>query len=150
MGNSGRFPQERPAATASSYPILIYYKVHAGSFHVSIIHRTLTWTTLSLTCLRDPYYACVYAPGVGHTDSESAEHFRLGQFSQMFIVLLTQTGFEPLVFGAGVRATPSPLRKTHPEITGLEHSLLLSYYYHYYDHISIIIIIVFLLSYYYH
>ena len=28
-------------------------KVHAGSFRVSVIHRTLTWTTGSLTCVCD-------------------------------------------------------------------------------------------------
>ena len=28
-------------------------KVHAGSFHVSAIHWTRTWTTGALTCVRD-------------------------------------------------------------------------------------------------
>ena len=37
-----------------------YYKVHARSFHVSIIHQILKWTTASLTCVRDHSYACVY------------------------------------------------------------------------------------------
>ena len=33
------------------YPVL---QVHAGSFRVSVIHRTLTWTTGSVTsCVRD-------------------------------------------------------------------------------------------------
>ena len=40
-------------------------KVHAGSFCVSIIHRTLTWTIGSLTCVRDYSYACVYTQGLG-------------------------------------------------------------------------------------
>ena len=40
-------------------------KVHAGSFRVSIIHRTLTWTTGSLMCIRDYCYACVYTRGLG-------------------------------------------------------------------------------------
>ena len=35
-------------------------KVSAGSFRVSVIHRTLTWTTGSFTCVRDHSYACVY------------------------------------------------------------------------------------------
>ena len=51
--------------------------MHAGSFHVSIIHRTPTWTTVSLTCVRDhsEMHACVYVhTGVGHTDRESAQH----------------------------------------------------------------------------
>ena len=32
MGNSGRFPQGKPAATVSRYPTLIDDKVHAGSY----------------------------------------------------------------------------------------------------------------------
>ena len=45
MGNLDRFPQGKPAATASHYSTLINYKVHAGSFSISVIHQTLTWTT---------------------------------------------------------------------------------------------------------
>ena len=37
------------------YPVL---QVHAGSFRVSVIHRTLKWTIGSLTCVRDYSYAC--------------------------------------------------------------------------------------------
>ena len=33
-----------------------------GYFGVSIVHRTLTWTTGSLTCVRD-LFACVYTRG---------------------------------------------------------------------------------------
>ena len=33
------------------------------------------WTTRSLTCVCDRSCACVYTQGVGHTDSESAQHF---------------------------------------------------------------------------
>ena len=45
-----------------------------GSFRVSAIHQTPTWTT-SLTCVRDHSYLCVYThTGIGHTDSESAQH----------------------------------------------------------------------------
>ena len=40
-------------------------KVQAGSFRVSVIHRTLTWTTGSLTCVRGYSYACVYTRGLG-------------------------------------------------------------------------------------
>ena len=47
MGNSGCFPRGKPAATGSCYQT---YTVHAGCFSVSIIHRTLTWTTGSFTC----------------------------------------------------------------------------------------------------
>ena len=39
----GSLPQGKPAATDLRYPILINHKMHPGSFHVSKIHRTLTW-----------------------------------------------------------------------------------------------------------
>ena len=52
------FPQGKPAATESLYPTLINYKVHAGSFCVSMIHQTLTWTTGSLT-VRTWSFLCV-------------------------------------------------------------------------------------------
>ena len=60
------FPQGKQAATESCYPILINYKVHAGSFHVSVIHRTMTWTAGCLTCVHDNSYGsyvCVYTQG---------------------------------------------------------------------------------------
>ena len=34
-------------------------------FRVSVIHQSLTWTTGSLTCVRDHSYACVYTQGLG-------------------------------------------------------------------------------------
>ena len=76
MGNSGDFPKGKPAATESRYPSLINDNVHAGSFRVSVIHRTLTWTTVSLTCVRDHAYP--HRGWLG-TDSESAQHFWLGK-----------------------------------------------------------------------
>ena len=76
MGNLGRFPQEKPAATVLRYPTLINYKKHSGSFCVSVIHQTLTWTTGSWTCVCDHSCACVYTRGLG---SESAQHFLLGK-----------------------------------------------------------------------
>ena len=38
-------------------------KVHAGSFRVSVIHQTLTWTAGSITCVHDYSYACIYTQG---------------------------------------------------------------------------------------
>ena len=57
--------------------------MHAGSFRVSVIHWTLTWTTGSLTSVRDHSCACVYTRGLGtpatsqHNtfDSEKLTHF---------------------------------------------------------------------------
>ena len=40
--------------------IILPLLVRAESFHVFIIHRTLTWTTGSLSCVRDHSYAVVY------------------------------------------------------------------------------------------
>ena len=47
MGNSGRFPQGKPAATESRYQALTnkYSACWPGFVRVSIIHITLTWTT---------------------------------------------------------------------------------------------------------
>ena len=56
MRNLGGFPQGKPAATETCCPSVISYRVH----RVSIIHQALTWTTGSLTCIRDRSYACVY------------------------------------------------------------------------------------------
>ena len=39
------------------YPVL---QAHAGSFRISVIHRTLILTTGSLTYVRDHSYACVF------------------------------------------------------------------------------------------
>ena len=75
MGNSGRFPPRKASCNRVVLPNPNLLKCIAGSFHVSIIHHALTWTTGSLTCVGDHSYACVYTQGVGHADSESAEHF---------------------------------------------------------------------------
>ena len=72
VGNSGRFPQGKPAATKSRYPTLMNYKAHAGSFRVSIIHRTLTWPTGSLTCVRD--HSCVFAYTRGLGTPTASQH----------------------------------------------------------------------------
>ena len=62
--------------------LFCYFLVHAGSFRVSVVHRTLAWTTGSLPCvayviiLMRAY--CLYTRGVGHTDSESAQQKQFG------------------------------------------------------------------------
>ena len=42
-------------------------KVYPGSFRVSVIHQSLTWTTRSLTGVCDHSYACVYTQGLQGT-----------------------------------------------------------------------------------
>ena len=53
--------QPRGAKRQLSY----YFSVHAGSFWVSVIQRTLTWTTGSLLCVCDHSCACVYTQELG-------------------------------------------------------------------------------------
>ena len=48
--------QPRCAKCQLSY----YFSVHAASFHVSVIHQTLTWNTGSLLCICDHSCACIY------------------------------------------------------------------------------------------
>ena len=91
MGNSGRFPQGKPTATESIYPALISYKEHAGPFRVSIIHRSLTWTTGSLTCERDLSYACVYTRGLGTLTASQHNIFDSGKLTNVYCA--------PWVFG---------------------------------------------------
>ena len=61
-----------------------YFSVHAGSFRVSVIHQTLTWTTGSLTCICDHSCDVYVHTEVGHTDSES-EHFLLWKTHKFFL-----------------------------------------------------------------
>ena len=68
-------------------------KVYAGSFRVPVIHRTLTCTTGSLTCIRGHSYACVDTRGLGtpHRQRVSTA-FWTRKNSQ--VVLVPLTGFE--------------------------------------------------------
>ena len=59
------FPKKSQLQQSRAIQPLINYKVHAGSFRVSITHRTLTWTTGYLTCAPAHSYACVYTRGLG-------------------------------------------------------------------------------------
>ena len=108
-GNSGRFPQEKSAATESHYPTVINYKVHAGSFYVSVIHRTLTWTTRSFTCIRGHSYACVYTPTTSQHD------ILIRKNSQFVLVFLT--GFEPPIFGYRFRRSSNTPTHCAPDLS---------------------------------
>ena len=51
-------------------------KCMLGLFRVSVIHRTLTWTAGSLTCVRDHSYACImYTRGVGTLTATQQNNF---------------------------------------------------------------------------
>ena len=74
MGYSGRFPQGKPSVTGSRYPA---YGT-AGCLSVSILHRTLTWTTESSTCAKT-FNACDRTQGCADTERESALKVDSGQ-----------------------------------------------------------------------
>ena len=102
MGNSVRFPQGKTAATESRNPTSSNYSVHDGVFRVSIIHRTLTWTTGSLTCVHDHVYACVHTHG-GLAPPTANQHTIFdSEKLTFFSFLVLQTGFEPRSFGSRV------------------------------------------------
>ena len=93
------------------YPSVI--KVHAGFVRDSIIHRTLTGTAWSLTCVCDHSYVGVYTLGLGSQTSELA-HFSLGKTLTIFScagdeVQTQVTDFiESWVWCSANWATPSP------------------------------------------
>ena len=69
------------------------YKRIAGYFRVSIIHRTLTCTTGSLTCVHGLSCPCVYTRGMGTTPTANQRKIFDSEKLEVFLVLLT--GFEP-------------------------------------------------------
>ena len=105
--------------TVQNYMYPPVSKVHAGSFRVSVIHRTLTWTTGSLTCVRDHscariYIICIRA-SVGHTDHESAQHFLLGK-PHVFLCS-SVTRFEPRAFEVDALPIEPPRHPHHSRPT---------------------------------
>ena len=74
----------------------------------------LTWTTGSLMCVRDHSHACVYTRGLGTPTASQHNIFDSEKLSPIFLVLLTQTGIEPRVFGSQVRRSTEPPRHEVP------------------------------------
>ena len=72
---------------------------------LSVMHWTLTWTTWSLTCVRDHSCACIYTRGVGHSAGESAQHFWIEKTYNFFYC--APDGIRTCPFGSWVR------RSTH-------------------------------------
>ena len=79
-------------------------KMHAGYFRVFIIHRTLTWTTGYVTCVRGLSYACVCTRVLG-TPTASQHNLFDSEKLKVFLVLLT--GLEP-------STNRSPVQRSKP------------------------------------
>ena len=94
-------------------------QVHAGSFNVSVIHRTPTWTSGSLTCVHDHPYACSYTRRLG-TPTTS-------QHNIFYSEKLTDFSCAPdIVRTSGLRiSSPTLYQLSHP-VTPFVISLLLA------------------------
>ena len=90
MQCTGCFTRGKRAAIIRRYPVVVFSCVQR--FRVSIIHRTLTWTTGYLTCVRS--YACVYTGGWG---TPTSQHNILTRKKLSHLFLMLRTGLEPLV-----------------------------------------------------
>ena len=75
------FPKE---SQLQQSPTIINYKVHSGSIRVSVIHRTRTWSTGSLTCVRDHSCACVYTRGL--STPTTSQHIWTRENSHFFLL----------------------------------------------------------------
>ena len=101
-GNSGCFPRGKRAAIGRRSPVFWLCVSCVQCFRDSTIHRTLTRTTGSLTCVRDHSYACICTHGGWARRRRVSTTFLTRQkLSQICLVLWTE--FEPLVFGSRVR-----------------------------------------------
>ena len=81
--------------------------VHAGCFRVSIIHRTLTWTTGSLTCAQMLMHAIAHG-GVRTHVRESALKVDSGRIKKS----LPRQGIEPAAAASRSDALPTKLHPT--------------------------------------
>ena len=74
-------------------PQLQSYKCVLGLFVFFVTHRTLTWITGSLKCVRDHSHACVYTFGLG-TPTASQHNIFDSEKLEDFLVLLTANIFD--------------------------------------------------------
>ena len=101
-------PQEQPLPSPNHCTLDL--------FRVSVIHRTLTWTTGSLTCVCDHSYACLYTLGVLGTyinSSEPAQHF-FDSEKNLEAFLMFLTGFEICSWNVKSDALPIEPSRHHP------------------------------------
>ena len=102
------------AIARAALPIL---QVHAGSFRVSVIHRTLTWTTGSLTCLRDHYYAYVYTRGLGTSTASQHNICDSENLSQRFLAFLAGSSLWSLDLESDVLIIEPPRPEARTYVT---------------------------------
>ena len=95
-GNSGRLTLVRLQKPQEQRCLVL--QVHAGSFSVSVIYRTQTRTTGSLTCGRDHSFACVYTHG-GWAESQHNIFFTRKNSHKFFLCSSRGQGSNPGVFG---------------------------------------------------
>ena len=80
MWKSGCFPRGSEQPYIRRYPVFFFFPC-VQCFCFSIIHRTLTWTTGSWTCVRDHSYACIYTRGL---DTPTSQHNILTRKNTIF------------------------------------------------------------------
>ena len=74
-----------------------YFSVHAGSFHVSVIYQTLTWTTGSLLCVRHSC-VCIYTQGFGTLTA--SQHILNGKTDNFCVCSWRDSNLGPLDLGS--------------------------------------------------
>ena len=82
---------------------LTWITARAALSSPAVIHRTLTWITGYVTCVRDHSYACVYTRGLGTPTTRQHNIFDSEKLQQLLLVVLT--GFEPRVSASRFRCS---------------------------------------------
>ena len=83
-------------------------QVHAGYFRVSIIHRTLTWTTSSSTCAQGLSYAWIYTRGLGTPTASQHNLFDWKKTQRFFLCSWRDSNPRPLDLQCSALTTEPP------------------------------------------
>ena len=94
-----------------------YFSVHAGSLRVSVIHQTLTWTTGSLSCVRDHSCTCIYTRGLGTLTASQLNMFDLEKLTIFFLCSGWDSNLGPLDLQSDALPIEPPC---HPRINNLQ------------------------------
>ena len=120
MGNSGRFPQGKKAATELRYWTLTNYSACCvfSCFHnppnSDVYYRIFKVRTWSLSCVR------IHTGSWAHRQRVSTTLFCSEKLLQIVLVLLKQTGFEPRIFGSLVRRSTNWATLSHLLLASLK------------------------------